>query len=99
MQQYINTALMGFLLLQDFLLLLPLMDQEGEGGREGERENGFCSVFVFSSNFFILIFSHLFFFFFNKVNKVVQESKPCCDGVGFFFFFFLRREKSVGVSF
>ena len=37
MQQYINTALMGFLLLQDFLLLLPLMDQEGEGGRERER--------------------------------------------------------------
>ena len=68
------------------------------GGREGERENGICPVFVFSSNFFILIFSHLFFFFFNKVNKVVQESKPCCDGVGFFFFF-LRREKSVGVSF
>jgi len=69
------------------------MDQEGEGG---ERENGFCSVFVFLSNFFILIFSR--FFIFNKVNKVVQESKPCCDGVGFFFFF-KRREKSVGMSF
>lgn len=35
MQQYINKALMGFLLLRDFLLLLPLMDQEGEGEGEG----------------------------------------------------------------
>ena len=47
MQQYINTALMGFLLLQDFLLLLPLMDQEGEGGREREREWVLFCVCVF----------------------------------------------------
>ena len=47
MQQYINTALMGFLLLQDFLLLLPLMDQEGEGGREREREWDLSCVCVF----------------------------------------------------
>lgn len=45
-QQYIDTALMGFLLLQDFLLLLlPLMDQEGEG--EGEREWFLFCVCVF----------------------------------------------------